>query len=163
MQLVNCEINLILTWSEDCLVSSAAGTAKFQIAYPKLYVPFVILLTHVNAKLLQKLKWGFKRSINWNKYQPKVSPEVLNKSLYFLIDPSFQGVNRLFVLSFENENEKSKHRILPSKSRNKNYNVMIDGMDVFDQPVKYDLRIYEKLQIVKDMITLLLDYNCFNK
>ena len=56
MQLVNCEINLILTWSEDCLVFSAAGTAKFQIAYPKLYVPFVILLTHVNAKLLQKLK-----------------------------------------------------------------------------------------------------------
>ena len=88
---------------------------------------------------------------------------MLNKSLYFLIDPSFQGVNRLFVLSFENENEKSKHRILPSKSRNKNYNVMIDGMDVFDQPVKYNLRIYEKLQIVKDMITLLLDYNCFNK
>ena len=88
---------------------------------------------------------------------------MLNKNLYFLIDPSFQGVNRFSVLSFENDNEKSKHRILPSKSRNENYNVMIDGKDVFDQPVKYDLRTYEKLQIVKKMITLLLDYNCFNK
>ena len=51
-------------------------------------------------KLLQQLKSGFKRTINWNKNEPKVSPERRNQYLNFLIDPSFQGVNRLFVLSF---------------------------------------------------------------
>ena len=63
----------------------------------KLYVPVVTLLTHNNAKLRQQLKSGFKRTINWNKYQTKVSPERQNQYLDFLIDPSLQGVNRLFV------------------------------------------------------------------
>ena len=55
-----------------------------------------------NAKLLKQLKSGFKRSIDWNKYHTKVSIEEVNQYLGFLIDPAFQGLNRLFVLSFEN-------------------------------------------------------------
>ena len=100
MPLINCEINLILTWSEDCIISSATGATKFKITDTNLYVPVVTVSTQDNAKLLQQLKSGFKRTINWNKYQPKVSPERRNQYLNFLIDPSFQGVNRLFVLSF---------------------------------------------------------------
>ena len=91
MPLINCEINLILTWSEDCAISPA-----------KLCVTVVTLSTQDNAKLLQQLKSNFKRTINWNKYQPKVSPEKQNQYLDFLIDPNVQGVNRLFVLLFEN-------------------------------------------------------------
>ena len=49
----------------------------------------VTLLTQDNAKLLQQLKSGFKRTINWNKYQPKVSTKVPKQYLDFLIDPSF--------------------------------------------------------------------------
>ena len=75
MPLINCEINLILTWSEDCVISSATGTTKFEITYTKLYVPVVTLSTQDNAKLLQQLKSGFKITINWNKYQTKVSTE----------------------------------------------------------------------------------------
>ena len=109
IRLTHCEINFILTWSEDCVISSATGEIKFKITDTKLYVPVVTLSTQDNAKLLQQLKSGFKRTINWNKYQTKVSTEGVNQYLDFLIDPSFQGVNRLSVLSFENESDRKVH------------------------------------------------------
>ena len=84
-----------------CVTSSATGEIKFKITDTKLYVPVVMLSIQDNAKL-QKLKLGFTRKINWNKYQTKVSTEGENQYLDFLIDRSFQGVNSFFVLSFEN-------------------------------------------------------------
>ena len=62
---------------------------KFKMKDTKLYVPVVTLSTQDNAKLLQQLKSGFKRTINWNKYQTKVSTERENQYLNFLIDPIF--------------------------------------------------------------------------
>ena len=64
MPLINCEVNLILTWSPTCVISSATGETKFKITETKLYVPVVTLSTQDNAKLLQQLKSGFKRKIN---------------------------------------------------------------------------------------------------
>ena len=69
MPLINCEVNLILTWSSDCVISSATGEIKFKITETKLYVPIVTLSTQDNAKLLQQWKSGFKRTISWNKYE----------------------------------------------------------------------------------------------
>ena len=69
MPLINCEVELILTWLKNCVISSATGETKFKITETKLYVPVVTLSTQDNAKLLQQLKSGFKRTINWNKYQ----------------------------------------------------------------------------------------------
>ena len=69
MPSINCEVNLILTWSKDCVISSATGKTKFKITDTKVYVPVVILSTQDNAKLLQQLKSGFKRIIHLNKYQ----------------------------------------------------------------------------------------------
>ena len=69
MPLVVCEVNLILTSSKNCVISSATGETKFVITETKLYVPVVTLSTQDNAKLLQQLKSGFRRTINWNKYQ----------------------------------------------------------------------------------------------
>ena len=69
MPLINCEVNLILTWTRTCVISSAIGKTKFKITETKLYVPVVTLSTQDNAKLLQQFKSGFKRTINWNKYQ----------------------------------------------------------------------------------------------
>ena len=71
MPLTNCEINLILTWSPTCLISYATGETKFKIIETKL-VPLVTLSTQGNVKLLQQLKSGFKRTINWNKYESKI-------------------------------------------------------------------------------------------
>ena len=75
----------------------------FSITDTKLYVLVVTLSTQDNAKLFEQLKSGFKRTINWNKYQPKKSIERQNQYLDYLIDPSFQAINKLFGLSFEDE------------------------------------------------------------
>ena len=64
MPLSNCEVNLILTWSKNCVISSATGETKFAITETKLYAPVVTLSTEDNGKLLQQLKSSFKRTIN---------------------------------------------------------------------------------------------------
>ena len=94
---------------------------------------------NLNAKLLPQLKSGFKRTISWNKYLPK--PELLARdpNINHLIEPSFQGVNRLFVLAFENDAQRtSNKRYYIPNVEIKDYNVMIDGKNFFDQPVKND-------------------------
>ena len=72
MPLINCKVNLILTWSKNFVISSATGETKFSITETKLYVPVITLSTQDNAKLLQQLKSGFKRTISWNKYESSV-------------------------------------------------------------------------------------------
>ena len=136
MPLINCEVNLILTWSKDCVITNSTGEGKFAITETKLYVPVVTLSTQDNAKLLQQLKSGFKRTINWNKYESNIKTFAQNRYLNHLINPSFQGVNRLFVLSFENENDRTSHSTyyLP-KVEIKDDNVMMNGKNFFDQPI----------------------------
>ena len=100
MPLINCKVNLILTWSSTCVLVATNiqnQSATFAITDTKLYVPVVTLSTQENTQFLQQLKSGFKRLINWNKYLSK--PELLaqNPNLNHLVEPSFQGVNRLFV------------------------------------------------------------------
>ena len=97
MPLINCEVNLILTWSKDCVITNSAGAEKFEITETKFYAPVLTLSTQDNAKLIQQLKSGFKRTINWNKYESSVKTFAQNRYLDYLINPSFQGVNRLFV------------------------------------------------------------------
>ena len=140
MSLINCEVNLILTWSSTCVIVSAINAnqaATFAITDTKLYVPVVTLSTQENTKFFQQLKSGFKRVINWNKYLSK--PELLaqNPNLNHLVEPSFQRVNRLFVLEFENDNHRNSTRYynLPTVEI-KDYNIMINGENFFDQPIK---------------------------
>ena len=112
MPLINCEVNLILPWSSTfALVATGVHnqSATFAITDTKLYVPVVTLSTQENTKFFQQLKSGFKRVINWNKYLSK--PELLpqNPNLNHLIEPSFQGVNRLFVLAFEYDDDRTSN------------------------------------------------------
>ena len=104
MPLINCEVNLILTWSSTCVITNSAGAGRFAITNTKLFVPVVTLSTQGNEKLPQQLKCSFKRTINWDKYQSDPKIYAQNRYLNHLVDPSFQRVNRLFVLSFETEN-----------------------------------------------------------
>ena len=69
-----------------------------------MYVPVVTLLTQDNVKLQKWLESGFKTTINWNKYHSKKTNQAQNSYLDFLCDPSFQGLNRDFVLLFKDEN-----------------------------------------------------------
>ena len=93
MLLINCEVNLILTWSSTCVLIATVNpnqNATFAITDTKLYVPVVILSTQENTKFLQQLKSGFKRVINWNKYLSK--PELLaqNPNLNHLVEQAFK-------------------------------------------------------------------------
>ena len=140
MPLINCEVNLILTWSKDCVITNSEGETKF--------AKFVVTLsTEDNAKLLQQLKSGFKRTINWNKYESNIKTFIQNRYLNHLIIPSFHGVNRLFVLSFENQNDDTSHSTyyLP-KVETKEYNVMIDVKNFFDQPRNSMIKTYENIR-----------------
>ena len=129
--LINCEVNLVFTWSRDCVITNSEGEVKFVIAETKLYVTVVTLSTKDNAKLLQQLKSGFKRTINWNKYESNPKRYVRNRYLNHSVNPSFKQVNRLFVLSFENEDQRKSHSTYNlSKVGIKDYNVMIDGKNV---------------------------------
>ena len=134
LPLINCEVNLILTWSSTCVITNSTGAGTFEITDTKLYVPVVTLSTKENAKLLQQLKSGFKRVINWNKYLSK--PELLrqNPNLNYLIEPSFQGVNRLFILASENDTQRTSHSgyYLPNVEIN-SYNIGINGENFFDR------------------------------
>ena len=168
MPLINCQVNLILTWSSTCVITNSTGAGRFAITDIKLYVPVVTLSTQENAKLLQQLKSGFKRVVNWNKYSS--NPELLaqNLNLNYLIEPSFQGVNRLFVLAFENDaqRESNSKYYLPNVEI-KDCNIMINGENFFDQPIKNNRITYENIRKIAtgqgdDYTTgCLLDYSYF--
>ena len=81
MHLINCEIEFILVWSENCAIiytNADDQVPTFTITETNLYVPVVTLSTQVNSKLLPQLKNGLKRTITWNKYIAK--PELLAKN-----------------------------------------------------------------------------------
>ena len=123
--LINCEISLNLTWSKNCVITSKATreadpdadpavaginnptNATFKIKDTKLYVPIVTLSAEDDNKLLKQLKTGFKKTIKWNNYRSEMSNQNKNNNLNYLIDSTFTNVNRLFVLSFENENDRT--------------------------------------------------------
>ena len=109
MPLINCEVNLILTWSSTCVITNSTGAGTFKITDTKLYVPAVTLSRQDNSKLLQQLKSGFKRTVNWNKYVSK--PKLLdrNPNLNHLVEPSFNGFNRQFILAFQNGAKSTSH------------------------------------------------------
>ena len=113
MPLIKCEIEFILEWSANCVIiytNIADQVPIFTITETNLYVPVVTLSSQDNAKLLQQLKNGFKRTISWSKYLAKPELLVQNANLNHLIEPIFQGVNRLFVLVFEKDAQRTSNK-----------------------------------------------------
>ena len=168
MPLINCEVNLILTWPSTCVITYSTGAEIFAITDPGLYVPVVTLSTQENTKLLQQLKSGFKRVINWNKYLSKLELLVQNPNINHLIEPSFQGVNRFFVLAFDNDTQRTSHSgyYLPNVEI-KDYNIMINGENFFDQPIKNNKITYGNIRKIAtgqgddNKTGFLLDYPYF--
>ena len=144
MALINCETNLILTWSANCVITNAAvnrGTT-FVISDTKLSVANVTLLTQDNAKLLQQLKSGLKRTIYCNRYHSKREPlNTPNPCLDYLIDSIYQGLNILLLLPFNTLDDRTGNsRYYVPTVKVEGYNVMVDGKNVFDQPIKNKLK-----------------------
>ena len=111
-----------------------------------MYVPAVTLSLKDDNDCLGQLKSGFKRTIKCNNYRSEMTNQTKTNHLNHIIDPTFIKVNRLFVFSFENEEDRipfSKYYI--SKVEIKYFNVLIDGKSFFDVPVKNKEEAYEKL------------------
>ena len=140
MSIINCEINLILSWSGNCFIIDNPvenQVPRLTITNTKLFLIVVTLSIPDNTKLLQQLKSGFKRTTNWNKYQSKVTVQKRNRHWNYFIDPIFQRVHILFVFSFENNGGRasSKSYYLPQVEI-KDYNVMTDERNLLIQLVK---------------------------
>ena len=153
--LINCEVSLALSWSDNCVITSlekrlvtvaeggnpavydgSPSNAVFKITDCKLYVPVVTLSAENDDKLLEQLKTGFKKIIKWNKYRSEMSNQTKNNSLDYLIDPTFTIVNRLFVLTFENGDDgTSFSKYYVPKVEIKDF-VLSDGKPFFEIPVK---------------------------
>ena len=101
MLLVNCKIKLNLTWKKECVLSTDARNAVFIINDTRMYVPVVTLSKEGNKDFIEQQNKGFQRSIYWNEYKTKEINENADANVfkYINLDPSFQGVNRLFVLA----------------------------------------------------------------
>ena len=92
-----------------------------------MFVSVVTSSTEIEKTLLKQLRTGFKRTIKWNKYRSEMTNQTKINNLNYLIDPTFTKVNRLFVLSFENENDRtsfSKYYVLNVQIED--FNVLID-------------------------------------
>ena len=165
--LINCGVELILTWFKNCVLIKKSirdadynanpivyeidnpKDAIFQITDTKLYVPVVTLSKENDIKLLEQLKSGFKRTIKWNKYRSQMTIQPQNKNLNYLNDRTFTNGNRLFVLSFaRNNNTDSRYscsNYYVPKVKINDFNVLIDGKSFFDMPVKNEEEAYEKI------------------
>ena len=141
-----------------------------------MYVPVVTLSKEDNKDFIEQQNKGFQRSIYWNEYKTKVKNENADASVfkYISLDPSFQGVNGLFLMAYSRADDDQPQRdgqqkyYLP-RTDLKKYNVIIDGRNVYDNPIESDNKKYRELQKVmigkgEDYTTgSLLDYNYFNK
>ena len=173
MPLINCKVELSLTWYENCILSSAGTAATFAITDTKLYVPIVTLKTEDNTKLSKLLSEGFKRSIYWNKYKIIFKNYDDDKYIRERLDATFQGVNKLFVLLYERSNnitdEKSYRRYFLPRNEIKNYNIEIDGRNFYDQPINDSIKQYDEVRKIStgqgdDYTTgCLLDFSYFEK
>ena len=164
--MINCEVELILTWSKNCVLSDmtvnaaaspaivASSGATFKITHTKLYVPVITLSKENDTKLLEQLKSGFKRAIKWKKYRSQMTVQPQNNNLNYLIDPTFKNVNRSFILSFQrisgetntakDHRDSSSHYYLPN-ARIKDFNVLIDIKRFFELSVKNEEEAYKTL------------------
>ena len=175
MPLINCRVELSLTWDENCILTSLAGNSTFTITVAKLYIPVVTLSIEDNAKLTKLLSDEFKRSVYWNKYK-LIPNKIYNANDYIreLLDASYQGVKRLFVLAYDNTGDNpvtadSHRRYFLPRIKIENYNIKIDGKSFYDQPINDWIKQYDEVRKVStgqgdDYTTgCLLDFSYFEK
>ena len=179
--LISCEVSLELKWDKNCVITSleqrdigggnrdnAPTGATLAINDCKLYLPAVTLSKDDEIKLLTNLKSGFKRKIIWNRYRSQMITEAVNNNLNLLINPTFTNVYRLFVLAYQNADDRqSFSQFYLPKVLVKDFNVIIDKLAFFDLPIKTEEEAYEKIIDISrnNEYTTgnLLDYDYFKK
>ena len=186
MFLINCKTHIELNWNNNFVMYGADTYAgddnannretTFKITSTQLYVPIVTLSTKDILNLTKQLNEVFKRSFYWNEYKSKVETKEAdaNNLKRYPLNASFQGVNRLFALGFDNMSngdntvEIDSHRkyFLPRVDIT-NYNGLIDGRNFYDQPINDQIKKYDEIRKIAtgkgdDYTTgYLLDYQYF--
>ena len=148
MPLINCKVELSLKWIENCVLTTAANAinSAFKITDAKLYVPVLTLSTEDNVKLAKQLSEGFKRSFYWNKCKVindkvvEITDANMKKSITELLDSSYQGVKRFFLLSHDNKvgnNQVSADSFEKFPSESKNWRIatlkLMEGICMISQ------------------------------
>ena len=181
MPLISCEVSLELKWNKNCVITSqqigvnldGGNTGAPTDATPaindcKFYITVVTLSKDDEIKLLTDLKSGFTREIEWNKDRSQMTTEAVNNNLNILVDPTFTNVNRLFVLAYQNADDRqSFSQFYSPKGMVKDYNIIIDKLAFFDLPIKTEQEACEKIIDISrnNEYTTgnLLDYDYFRK
>ena len=180
MPLINWKVELSLNWTERWILT-VANTATLKITDAKLYVPIIALSAEDNVKLSKLLSEGFQRWVYWNKYKVipnrivEIAAQNAKHQIRELLDSSYQGVKRLFVLAYNNKagnNQVSvdsyKKYFLP-RVKIENYNIEIDGRNFYDQPINDSIKQYDEVRKIStgqgdDYTTgCLLDFAYFEK
>ena len=156
LPLINCEIELSLSWSRYCVMSEIStvsravpntdpvryevattiNSATFQINNAKLYVPVVTLSINNNLNFLENTERGFKRTSSWNNCRSEITIQSKNNNLDYLIVPTFRNIDRLFVLLFKNGN------IVPTRDLFRKYYILL--VEIKD----FNALIYNKLFLI---------------
>ena len=154
MPLINCKVELSLKWIENCVLTTAdigaiadatsTDNATLEVTDTKLYVPVVTLSAGDNVKLVKQLNEGFKRPVYWNKYKVidnkvvEIAAVTEERDIRELLDLSYQGVKKLFLLASENtennnqvSDDSFKKYFLP-RVKIENCNIEIDGRNFYD-------------------------------
>ena len=158
--MINTEIKLILKWSQNCVLTGRATRAEvaqganpateprvlptdsptkllFNIRDCKSYVPVVTLQEKYENKLHEGLKTGTGIDFEWPRFRTQIINQPATNNLNFLIDPTFNNVNRLFVLAFPNEEDRSSFsKCYTPTVEIRDYNVLIDLQPFYDMPIK---------------------------
>ena len=142
MPLINCKTKLNLSWKKKCVLSTADDDAVFIINDTKLYVPVVTLLKEDDKDFIEQQDKGFQTSIYWNEYKTKEETENAdaNAVKYINLDPSFQGVNRLFLMAYSRADNNQATR----NGQQKYYLPRIDLKN--DNPIESDIEKYRELK-----------------
>ena len=170
--LINCEVELILKWSQNCVLRdkatreaktarpaqggnpvlpavnaiNAPSDLKFSITDCKLYVPVVTLSAEHENKLYEELKTGFTVAVTWNKYRSQVINQTATNNLNYLIGPTFNNVHRLYALAFENEEDRTSFsKYYTPTVEIKDYNILIDQQLFYEIPIKNKKEAYRAI------------------
>ena len=158
LPLINTKIYAELNWTKHSVISNVDTATTFQITKTELPVPVVTLNRASNKKLSELLRKGFKKLVFWNEYKSKIETVITCSANHnigpkrILLDSSYSGVNRLFVMDFDNGTIKrnnaeveSHRRYLLRRVNIKDYNILIYGRNFYDQNISDNITRYNEL------------------
>ena len=156
LPLINTKLYMELNWTKFSVLCNQDHNSIFQITKSKLYIPIGTLNTENNNTLSELLSKGFERNVVWNEYTSKIErviiPQNYNMFRRTTLDVSFQGVSKLFAAAYETgdiqrntNHQHSRRRYYLPRAEIKDYNVLIDGRNFYDQNVNSSIVRYNEL------------------